>query len=106
MSGGIAYVYDELGDFHEEKCNLASVDLEPLTSEEDMRTLRALIEEHVRRTESPQGKKILANWPAVLPNFIKIFPHELKRVLGIERVATQYSVAREMVAVAAEVQRG
>ncbi len=30
MSGGIAYVYDERGDFHEKSCNLASVDLEPL----------------------------------------------------------------------------
>ncbi len=106
MSGGIAYVLDECGDFHEKKCNLASVDLEPLTGDDDVRILTALIEEHVRRTGSPQGKRILANWDSMLPNFVKIFPHELKRVLGIERVAKQYSVAREMVAAAVEVQRG
>jgi glutamate synthase domain-containing protein 3 len=99
-------VYDEIGDFHEKKCNLASVDLEPLTGEEDVRILNALIEEHLRRTGSPQARKILANWSSVLPNFIKIYPHELKRVLGVERSATQYSVAREMAAVAVEVQRG
>jgi glutamate synthase domain-containing protein 2/glutamate synthase domain-containing protein 1/glutamate synthase domain-containing protein 3 len=106
MSGGIAYVLDECGDFHEKKCNLASVDLEPLTGDEDVRILTALIEEHVRRTGSPRGKRILANWDSMLPNFVKIFPHELKRVLGIERVAKQYSVAREMAAAAVEVQRG
>ena len=30
MSGGIAYVFDEKGDFTEKRCNLASVDLEPV----------------------------------------------------------------------------
>ncbi len=91
MSGGIAYVYDERGDFHEKSCNLASVDLEPMTAEEDVRILTALIEEHVRRTGSPQATRILADWASVLPNFVKVFPHELKRVLGVERTAMQYS---------------
>ncbi|MEI9969212.1 MAG: hypothetical protein WDM87_11535 [Terracidiphilus sp.] len=31
MSGGIAYVYDDQGDFSARRCNQASVDLEPLT---------------------------------------------------------------------------
>ena len=30
MSGGIAYVFDEKGDFENERCNMASVDLEPV----------------------------------------------------------------------------
>ena len=30
MSGGIAYVFDEQLDFTEKRCNLASVDLEPV----------------------------------------------------------------------------
>ena len=107
MSGGIAYVYDERGDFYEKSCNLASVDLEPVIGGEDVRILTELVEEHVRRTGSPQAKRILANWTSVLPHFVKIYPHELKRVRGVERSATQYSGAREMVAAAAaEVQRG
>jgi glutamate synthase (NADPH/NADH) large chain len=106
MSGGIAYVYDERGDFYEKSCNLASVDLEPVMGA-DVRILTELVEEHVRRTGSPQGKRILANWTSVLAHFIKIYPHELKRVRGVERTATQYSGVREMVAAAAvEVQRG
>ncbi len=107
MSGGIAYVIDEQGDFYEKCCNLASVDLEPVMGADDVRLVSQLIEEHARRTGSPQAKRILANWTAVLPHFVKIYPHELKRVRGVERSATQYSGARELVAVAAaEVQRG
>jgi glutamate synthase domain-containing protein 3 len=72
-----------------------------------VRILTALVEEHARRTGSPQAKRILANWTSVLSHFVKVFPHELKRVMGVERRTTQYAVAREMVAVAAtEVQRG
>ena len=29
---------------------------------------------------------ILNQWDATLPKFIKIFPHEYKRVLGIPRI--------------------
>jgi glutamate synthase domain-containing protein 2/glutamate synthase domain-containing protein 1/glutamate synthase domain-containing protein 3 len=107
MSGGIAYVYDERGDFPEKSCNLASVDLEPLMGADDVRILTALVEEHARRTGSAQAKRILNNWTSVLSHFIKVYPHELKRVLGVERSAAQYSGLREMTAVAAmEVQRG
>jgi glutamate synthase domain-containing protein 3 len=106
MSGGIAYVYDERGDFYEKCCNLASVDLEPVMAAEDVRILTKLVEEHVRRTGSPQGKRILANWTSVLPHFVKVYPHELKRVRGLERSAAQYTGVREMAVAAVEVQRG
>ena len=107
MSGGIAYVYDEFGDFHDKSCNLASVDLEPLMGAEDVRILTALVEEHARRTGSPQARRILANWTSVLSHFVKVYPHELKRVLGVERRTMPYTGVREkMAAVAVEVQRG
>jgi glutamate synthase domain-containing protein 2/glutamate synthase domain-containing protein 1/glutamate synthase domain-containing protein 3 len=108
MSGGIAYVFDEQGDFHEKSCNLASVDLEPLMGASDVRILTSLVEEHARRTGSPQAKRILANWTTVLSRFVKVFPHELKRVMGIERRTTVYSGVRELTssAAAVEVQRG
>ena len=107
MSGGIAYVYDELGDFHDKSCNLASVDLEPVMGAEDVRILTALVEEHARRTGSPQANRILDNWTSVLSHFVKVYPHELKRVLGIERRTKPYIGARQMASVAAvEVQRG
>ena len=40
---------------------------------------------HFEATGSPRAEWILENWTAMLPKFIKIFPHEYKRVLGIAR---------------------
>ena len=87
MSGGIALVLDETGDFAEVLCNRANVDLDPL-NESDMQGLRNLIERHVALTGSPRGEWILSNWSTMLPKFLKVFPHDHKRVLGISR-ATQ-----------------
>jgi glutamate synthase (NADPH/NADH) large chain len=81
MSGGIAYVLDEAGDFAEKRCNTAGVDLEPI--DEDAGLVRSLIERHFEFTRSPRAKWILENWSTMLPKFIKVFPHEYKRVLRL-----------------------
>jgi glutamate synthase domain-containing protein 3 len=86
MSGGLAYVLDEKGDFAEKRCNRAAVDLEEVPPEEaDM--LRLLIGRHVEATGSPRGTWVLENWDNMLGKFIKVFPHEYKRVLGVQRHA-------------------
>jgi len=85
MSGGIAYVLDEKGDFAEKRCNLAGVDLEQVTDKADIQLLRDWITRHFDATGSPRAKWILEQWSSMLPKFIKIFPHEYKRVLGIAR---------------------
>jgi glutamate synthase domain-containing protein 2/glutamate synthase domain-containing protein 1/glutamate synthase domain-containing protein 3 len=82
MSGGIAYVLDEKGDFAERRCNLAGIDLETL-ADEDNSLLASLIAKHVEATGSPKAKWILENWEQMSPKFIKIFPREYKRVLGV-----------------------
>jgi glutamate synthase (NADPH) large chain len=41
-----------------------------------------LIDQHVKVTASPRGKWILEHWLDMLPKFVKVFPHEYKRVLG------------------------
>jgi glutamate synthase domain-containing protein 2/glutamate synthase domain-containing protein 1/glutamate synthase domain-containing protein 3 len=80
MSGGIAYVLDEKGDFGVRRCNRASVDLEPVPAEDGV-FICSLIEKHFELTGSPRAKWVLENWDSMLPKFIKIFPHEYKRVL-------------------------
>ena len=87
MSGGIAYVLDEKGDFAEKRCNTAAVDLEPLAADEDVQQLYALIADHVAATGSPRGKWILEKWTEMLPRFVRVFPHEYKRVLGVPRLS-------------------
>ena len=51
----------------------------------DMEAVRNLIERHVEYTGSPRGQWILENWSDMLPKFVKVFPHEYKRVLGVPR---------------------
>ncbi len=84
MSGGIAFVLDEEGDFAEKRCNTAAVDLEPVMNG-DADLLYELISRHVTLTGSPRAKWILENWQHMIGQFVKVFPHEYKRVLGIPR---------------------
>jgi len=85
MSGGIAYVLDETDEFHSNRCNRSMVDLEPVEDPADIETLRYWIARHAEETSSPRANMILDNWQTLLPKFVKVFPHEYKRVLGVKR---------------------
>jgi glutamate synthase domain-containing protein 3 len=107
MSGGIAYVLDEKGDFASRRCNLAGVDLEPVLDPEDATLLRNLITRHATATSSRKAQEVLSNFADLLPRFVKVFPHEYKRVLGIARTDHPYIPARIAVAPAVgQVQHG
>jgi glutamate synthase (NADPH) large chain len=115
MSGGIAYVLDEEGEF-ENRCNLSMVNLEPLPEEDamaklvhasgeleghgrvdvlrgnmsghDKERLIRLLENHVRYTNSERAKNILNNINSYLPKFVKVMPVEYKRALEEMAAAT------------------
>jgi glutamate synthase (NADPH/NADH) large chain/glutamate synthase (ferredoxin) len=94
MSGGLAFVLDEHGEFRA-KVNGAMLDqLEELT-DEDADEARALIEEHLRRTGSPVAQRVLDAWQELLPRFVKVFPTDYKRVLAEQAAA---SAAEEVAA--------
>ena len=82
MSGGIAYVFDETGLF-DDCCNLGMVDLELMTDPADQEELRRMIEDHVAHTGSRRGREILADWEHCLHHFVKVFPTDYKRALGM-----------------------
>ncbi|MBF0522246.1 MAG: glutamate synthase large subunit [Candidatus Omnitrophica bacterium] len=90
MSGGIAYVWDRDGDF-QQKCNLGMVELFPVEEEKDVQELKMLIERHSQFTQSTLAKRILENWNAILPQFVKVFPKDYRRVLEEEE-----KIRREM----------
>jgi glutamate synthase domain-containing protein 2/glutamate synthase domain-containing protein 1/glutamate synthase domain-containing protein 3 len=87
MTGGFAFVLDETGEFARIRCNRASVDLEPVVDPADVQRLSELILRHANLTGSPRAKWVLENWDTLLPKFVKVFPHEYKRVLGVPRMA-------------------
>jgi glutamate synthase (NADPH) large chain len=80
MSGGIAYVWDVDNDFAS-KCNVGTVDLEPVEEDEDVVELREMIELHKEYTRSTVAAKILDEWPMSLRQFVKVMPTDYKRVL-------------------------
>ena len=81
MSGGVAYVLNEDGAFAK-RCNMGMVGFDEL-GPADVIELRALIEEHARRTGSPVAARVLSSWDRLLESgaFVKVMPHDYKRVL-------------------------
>jgi glutamate synthase domain-containing protein 3 len=90
MSGGVAYVLDEQRNFTEERCNLGSVDLEPLVEAQDLQIVKDLVTRHLALTGSRRAKWILDHWADTVSHFIKVFPHEFKRVRGVSRNSAPY----------------
>ncbi|XP_039044582.1 glutamate synthase 1 [NADH], chloroplastic-like isoform X3 [Hibiscus syriacus] len=80
MSGGIAYVLDVDGKF-ESRCNPELVDLDKVEEEEDIATLKMMIQQHQRHTNSQLAREVLADFENLLPKFIKVFPRDYKRIL-------------------------
>jgi len=97
MSGGIAYVYNEDGQF-EAYCNTSMVTLEPLLTESEQEArvsrdlwhlgtadealARQLIERHAQLTGSTKAQQILVDWSSARGKFVKVFPNEYRRALG------------------------
>jgi len=92
MSGGIAFVLDERGDFAERCLQNAEVDIDPFDDPADLRLVRSLLERHVAYTRSPKGQWVLEHWGSMAPRFKKIFPRELKRAIR-EREAREAAQA-------------
>ena len=80
MSGGIAYIYNENAIFDQKKFNLEMVELENL-QKNDMRTIRELLENHIKYTKSPKAIDIIKHWTKSVNNFIKVMPTDYKRAL-------------------------
>ena len=118
MSGGVAYVYDEDGQFAK-RCNTAMVSLEKVLSQaeqeasidrsiwhrdqSDESQLKKLLEEHNRWTGSKRARELLDNWEEARGRFVKVFPNEYKRALAeinARKAAAAKVPARKSAAVA------
>ncbi|MDO9436165.1 glutamate synthase-related protein [Hydrogenophaga sp.] len=116
MSGGIAYVYDEDGDFAK-RCNTAMVSLEKVVSTaeqeaaldraiwhrglSDEAQLKKLLEDHNRWTGSKRARELLDTWAQSRGKFVKVFPNEYKRALGeinARKAATDATVKAQVAA--------
>ena len=91
MSGGVAYVYDEAGDFVEKRLNAEMVNVYQLIecTDDEIERVRSRIERHVSYTGSVRGKEILDDWPAKAVNFLKIMPQDYERILQAQARAEE-----------------
>lgn len=85
MSGGVAYVLDEAGNF-DFFCNMEMVELSLIEDSMDSKELQGLIKNHYKYTNSQRAKQILDNWDSYVDKFKKIVPIEYKKVLQEEKM--------------------
>jgi glutamate synthase (NADPH/NADH) large chain len=85
MSGGVAFVLDESGDFPG-LVNREMVDVDPL-DDDDVAWLHDRIERHVTETGSTVGRRLLDDWAEASTRFAKVMPRDYKRVLEAQRRA-------------------
>lgn len=86
MSGGVAYVWNKLGNF-DFFCNMEMVELSLVEESIDAKELHALISAHYYHTGSPLAKTMIDNWGEYVGQFIKVMPIEYKKVLHAQRMA-------------------
>ena len=80
MSGGIAYVLDQDGDFHI-RCNQEQCSLVKLEDPSEIDELKEIIKRHMQYTHSSVAEMVLKDWENSVPQFVKVFPNDYKKVL-------------------------
>ncbi len=93
MSGGVAYVYDELHTL-ESRCNQDMVDL-LVPTDAELEHVRQLMEEHVERTKSPRGIRLLYQFAEAKHSFVKVIPREYRRIIEQAQAEQASGVSRE-----------
>jgi glutamate synthase (NADPH/NADH) large chain len=84
MSGGVAVVLDPEGNLAS-RCHPEVRDaVEPLSAR-DGEVIAEIIREHVRRTGSPLGERLLAGWPRAVAQMVKLVPKEYRAALEAQR---------------------
>jgi glutamate synthase (ferredoxin) len=102
MTGGIAYVLDEDGDFNL-RVNTQTVELERLEDEKEIEEVMNLIRRHAEYTHSKRAWKILALSDQYIPKFVKVIPKDYKRMLqAIENVTKSGITGEQALMVAFE----
>jgi glutamate synthase (ferredoxin) len=100
MSGGVAYVLDEAGDFAQ-RCNMQMVLLEKLEEPDEVEVVWKMVQRHQAYTQSALAARLLANWQQTLPKFVKIIPKDYKRVLQSMKRVKESGLSGEQAVMAA-----
>ena len=99
MSGGIAYVLDEKGDFAQ-RCNKAMVQLSRIDDEEESEAVKDMIFRHAEYTGSSRATEVLLAWDEWLPKFVRVIPNDYRRVLEAQKQMKRKGMTGEEAAMA------
>jgi glutamate synthase (ferredoxin) len=94
MSGGIAYIFDAKGDFHEH-CNQQMVDLDKLEEADEIAEVKEMIQRHFNYTGSTKANQLLSLWDEILPKFVKVIPKDFKRAMEAMKRVEEMGVKGE-----------
>jgi glutamate synthase (ferredoxin) len=84
MSGGVAYVYDERGEFPD-NCNREMVKLYALDDPEEREQVRELVRRHAEYTGSSQSRQVYEDWDRAVAKFVKVYPNDYRRVIETQK---------------------
>ena len=93
MSGGIAYVFDEKGDFSR-RCNQEMVSLTGLSDEAESEFVESLIFRHFELTGSQKADEILQAWDTILPLFVRVIPNDYRRVIEAQKIMLERGLSQ------------
>ena len=93
MSGGIAYVLDESGNF-DSKVNKEMVIIESL-DKDDINFLKEVINEHKKLTKSVKAKEVIDNFDLYIAKIKKVIPKDYKEVLELVKSNEEKGVTKE-----------
>jgi glutamate synthase domain-containing protein 3 len=100
MSGGVAYVLDEGGDFAR-RCNKEMVSLGKLDDAEEIAELKALIGRHLQHTGSKRAEEILGAWSEWTSYFVRVMPNDYKRMIDAQKEMRQAGMSQDEAEMAA-----
>jgi glutamate synthase (ferredoxin) len=100
MSGGIAYVLDENEDFAT-RCNQAMVQLTSVAEAEEIESIKNMVFRHAEYTGSSRATEVLLSWDQWLPKFVRVIPHDYKRVLEAQKEMRKSGMTHERAEMAA-----
>jgi glutamate synthase (ferredoxin) len=100
MSGGVAYVLDEAGDFAR-RCNKEMVSLSKLDDADEIAAVRGMIARHAQYTGSRRATEMLGAWGQWQPYFVRVMPNDYKRVLDAQQEMRKAGLSPEEAEMAA-----
>ncbi|MCU1265460.1 MAG: Glutamate synthase (ferredoxin) [Acidobacteria bacterium] len=100
MSGGVAYVLDQDGDFLR-RCNREMVQLMKMSDEDEIEAVKDMIFRHAEYTNSVRAAEVLFGWDDWLPKFVRVIPNDYGRVLEAQKQGRNEGISQEDATMAA-----